>query len=199
MLKKITIKDVVLIALLTTLYFVFYGIAMMAGSIFGLYGHSIGPGIAAFLAGSIFYFMNYKIGKFGQFLILQAIVSILFLTTGMGHAFFIIIALLFALFADLISSRKENPSVLRLALSSGLLHIGQSLGVILPIMFATDSYKEHLIAKGKSAAEITESLRVTTGWIGISSTVIVFVLAFAGIYLGYFILRKHLHREEDTE
>ncbi len=194
--NKLTIKDIVLIALLTTLYLVFYGVAMMLGSVLGLYGHSLGPGIAAFLGGSVLYFMNYKVGKTGQFLILQAIVSILFLTMGMGHAFFILIALAFALVADLISSRKDNPSVLRLALSSGLIHVGQSLGVIVPIMFALDQYKEELISKGKSPEVIEESIRVTTGWVGLSATIIVFILAFAGIFLGHFLLKKHLHRED---
>ena len=41
-----------------------------------------------------------------------------------------------------------------------------------------------------------EQIKYTQGIMGVFATVITFVLAVAGVYLGYFILKKHL-KEED--
>jgi energy-coupling factor transport system substrate-specific component len=37
-----------------------------------------------------------------------------------------------------------------------------------------------------------EMVRYTTGFMGVVSTAIVFVLSFAGVFLGWLILRNHL-------
>ena len=45
--------------------------------------------------------------------------------------------------------------------------------------------------KGQSAAEMESHIKYTAGVWGLTSSIIVFILAVLGVYLGYFILRKH--------
>jgi energy-coupling factor transport system substrate-specific component len=41
-----------------------------------------------------------------------------------------------------------------------------------------------------------EMIKYTSGVMGLVSTIIVFALSVAGVYLGYVILRKHLEKKD---
>ena len=45
-----------------------------------------------------------------------------------------------------------------------------------------------------SPEEMDAGIRFTKGLMGLLATGIIFLLAFAGIFLGYLILRKHLEK-----
>ena len=45
--------------------------------------------------------------------------------------------------------------------------------------------------KGQTEAEMNNYIKYTAGTWGVISTVVVFVMAVIGAYLGYLILRKH--------
>ena len=192
--KRLKIKDIVMIALLSALYMIFYMVAGTAVMVFGAFGHAISPGVCAIFTGTIMYFMSRKVGKFGQFLIMQAICMILFSIMGAGYLPWFVTSMLGALIADLIASRSNNPAVWIVAAASGVFHVGQAFGSIIPSMFFLESYREDWIARGQTPEAMDEMISYTTGFMGIISTVIVFLLAAIGVYIGYLILRKHFER-----
>jgi energy-coupling factor transport system substrate-specific component len=189
--KRLKIKDIVMIALLSALYMIFYMVSGTAVMIFGAFGHAISPGVCAIFTGTIMYFMSRKVGKFGQFLIMQAICMILFSIMGAGYLPWFITSMLGALIADLIASTSDKPSAWRVAAASGVFHVGQAFGSIIPSMFFMESYREEWISRGQTPEAMDEMISYTTGFMGIVSTAVVFLLAVVGVYIGYFILRKH--------
>ncbi|MCR4580657.1 MAG: MptD family putative ECF transporter S component [Treponema sp.] len=202
--RKLKIKDVVMAALFTALYLIFYMVASGCAMIIGPIGHAISPGICGFLTGAIFIFMTRKIGRFGQFTIMQAICMLLFSIMGAGYLPWLITSMVAAILTDLIASRSEKPAVWKVALASGVFHVGQAWGAIVPSWFFLESYKASWTNRGQTAESMDAMIKWTSGAMGVLSTVIVFALSFAGVYLGWLILRKHLEKkatpvEESTE
>jgi len=190
--KKLKTKDIVMIALLTALYLVFYTISSLGTIILGPIGHAISPGLCALISGSVLVFMTRKVGKFFQFTILTAIIMVVFSVMGAGYLPWLITSMVTALLADVIASRESKPAIWKVAIASGVMHVGQAWGSIVPSWFFLDSYREEWIGRGQTVEEMDEMLRYTKGAMGVLSTAIVFVLAVIGVYLGYLILRKHL-------
>ncbi|MBR4005714.1 MAG: MptD family putative ECF transporter S component [Treponema sp.] len=190
--RKLKIKDVVMTALLTALYLVFYFISSMGVMVLGQFGHAISPGICGLLTGALMIFMTRKVGKFWQFTIMQAICLLVFSIMGAGYLPWIITSMAGALIADLVASREEKPAVWKVALASGVFHVGQAWGTIVPSWFFLESYKTEWIGRGQTPEAMEEMVKFTTGFMGVVSTLIVFALAFGGVFLGWLILRKHL-------
>ncbi len=194
--KKLKIKDIVLVALLSALYMVFYMVSTTLVMVLGAFGHSISPGVCAIFTGTVIYFMARKVGKFGQFTIMQAICMILFSIMGAGYLPWIITSMVAAVIADFIASRSEKPSTLSVAIASGVFHVGQAFGSIIPSMFFMESYREEWISRGQTPEAMDEMIRYTSGAMGVAATFIVFALAMIGVFIGYFILRKHFEKKE---
>ena len=194
--RKLKIKDVVMTSLLTALYMVFYMVASMIVMFLGQFGHAISPGICAILTGSVLLFLTRKVGKFGQFTIMQAICMLIYSIMGAGYLPWIITSMVAAILADVIASREEKPAVWKVALASGVFHVGQAWGSIVPSWFFLESYKEEWIGRGQTPEAMEEMVKYTTGFMGVVSTLIVFALAVAGVYLGWLILRKHLTKNK---
>lgn len=194
--KKLKIKDVVMIALLSALYLVIYMIAGTASMVFGAFGHAISSGVCGFFAGAIFLFLSRKVGKFGQYTIMQAICMIIFAIMGAGYLPWLVTSMVAAVIADLLASKNNRVPVLKVACASGIFHAGQALGAIIPSWFFVESYKSEWIARGQTPEAMEEMVQYTGGFMGFVATVVVFALSFAGVYLGYAILRKHLEKKE---
>ncbi len=194
--KRLKVKDIVMIALLSALYMIFYMVAGTAVMVFGAFGHAISPGVCSIFTGTIMYFMSKKVGKFGQFMIMQAICMVLFSIMGAGYIPWYITSMIGALIADLIASTGDKPAVWKVAIASGAFHVGQAFGSIIPSMFFLESYRSDWIARGQTPEAMDEMISYTTGFMGIVSTAIVFVLAVAGVYIGYLILRKHFEHAD---
>ncbi len=197
--RKLKIKDVVMVALLTALYLVFYFISSMGVMVLGQFGHAISPGICGLLTGAVMIFLTRKVGKFWQFIIMQTICLLLFSIMGAGYLPWLISSELGAVIADLIASREEKPAVWKVALASGAFHVGQAWGSIVPSWFFLESYKAEWIGRGQSPEAMEQMIRFTTGFMGVVSTLIVFALSFAGVFLGWLILRKHLKENKKVE
>lgn len=193
--KNLKIKDFVLLALLSALYIVIYMVSTIVISFLGPFGHAISSGICALFAGSLIYFMSRKLGKMWQFTILIAITMSIFTIIGAGYLPWIISSMTGAVLADLIASRTDRPSPVKLALASGLIHVGSALGAIIPSMFFVEKYRAEWIEKGQSPEAMDAMISATQGFMGILATVVTFVLAIVGVYLGYFILKKHFREE----
>ncbi|MBW9213068.1 MULTISPECIES: MptD family putative ECF transporter S component [Terrabacteria group] len=185
-------NDFLLIALLTAVYIIIYFVVMALITPLGAMGHAISPGICALFSGTVLYFMARKVGKLGQFTILTILVMACFSLMGGGYLPWIISSVLTAILADLLASLSKKTSVFRLAISSGIMHVGQAWGAIIPSLFFVDKYKEEWIRRGQTALEMEAYIKYTSGMWAWYSSIIVFMLAFVGIYLGYFILKKHL-------
>lgn len=194
--KILKIKDVVMVALLTALYFIIYNVGGMVAMVFGPFGHAISPGVCGLLGGVVMYFVSRKVGKFLQFTLMQAIVMILFSIMGAGYIPWVITSMVTAVIADLIASRESKPAVWKLGVASGVFHVGQALGSIIPSMFFMESYKEDWIARGQTPDQMDAMIAAATGIMGVLAVVVVFVLAFAGIYVGHAILKKHFAKKE---
>lgn len=197
--KKLKIKDIVMIALLSALYLLFYTLSAALVMVLGAFSHAISPGICAIFTGTIMYFMTRKVGKFGQFMIMQAICMVLFSIMGAGYIPWYITSMLGALGADLVASRSNKPAVWKVAVASGLFHVGQAFGSIIPSMFFLESYKEEWMGRGQTPEAMDAMVKYTTGGMGILATVVVFALSVVGVYIGYLILRKHFERKEAAE
>jgi len=196
--NKLRIKDVVMIALLTALYLLFYMISGVLVTVLGSFGHAISPGICAIFTGTIMFFVTRKVGKFGQFTIMQAICMVIFAVIGAGYIPWFITSMAGAILADIIASREMNPATWKVAVASGLFHVGQAFGTIIPCLFFMESYREEWISRGQTPEAMDEMIRYTSGAMGIVTTVIVFGLSVIGVILGYFILRKHFEKKEET-
>lgn len=194
--RKLKIKDVVMTSLLSALYMVFYMVASMIVMFLGQFGHAISPGICAVFTGVVILFLTRKVGKFGQFTIMQAIIMLIFSIMGAGYLPWLITSMVAAILADVIASREEKPAVWKVALASGVFHVGQAWGSIIPSWFFLESYKSEWIGRGQTPEAMEEMVKYTTGIMGVVSTLIVFVLAVAGVYLGWLILRKHLKEKK---
>ena len=197
--RKLKIKDVVMVALLTALYLVFYFISSMSVMVLGQFGHAISPGICGLLTGAVMIFLTRKVGKFWQFTIMQAICMLLFSIMGAGYLPWVITSMVGAVIADLIASREEKPAVWKVALASGVFHVGQAWGSIVPSWFFLESYRSEWIGRGQTPEAMDEMLRFTTGFMGVVSTLIVFAFTAAGVFLGWLILRKHLKENKKVE
>ena len=194
--RKLKIKDVVMIALLTALYLVIYMIAATVVMVFGAFGHSISSGVCGFLTGSVILFLSRKVGKFGQFTIMQAICMLLFAIIGAGYLPWLITSMTGAVIADLIVSRSSSPPIWKVAVASGIFHVGQALGSVIPSWFFLESYRSEWISRGQTPEAMDEMIKYTSGVMGFTCTVIVFALSFGGVFLGYVIMRKHLEKKD---
>lgn len=189
--KKLKIKDILLLALLTAIYMIIYMVCMAIIAPLGAYGHSISPGICGIFSGTVIYFMSRKVGKMWQFTIFTLFVMGVFALMGGGYLPWLITSVSTAIIADIIASRVDKPSVGRLAIASGLIHMGQAWGAIIPSMFFLESYRSTWISRGQKAAEMDAMIKYTAGTWGIVNSLIIFALAVLGVYIGYFILKKH--------
>ncbi len=187
-------KDVVTIALLTALYIVFYMIAMVLITPLGPFGHAISPGVCALLTGAILVFLSRKVGKMWQFTLMTGILMVVFWLMGVGYLPWVISSLVMAAAADFIASRDgKSVKIWKLAIASGLIHVGQAWGAIIPSWFFLEQYKAHWVGRAGMTAEAMEAMiKATQGIMGVLATFTTFALAVAGVYLGYVILKKHL-------
>ena len=189
--KKLKIKDILLLALLTAIYMIIYMVCMAIITPLGAYGHSISPGICGIFSGTVIYFMSGEVGKMWQFTIFTLFVMGVFALMGGGYLPWLITSVSTAIIADIIASRVDKPSVGRLAIASGLIHMGQAWGAIIPSMFFLESYRSTWISRGQKAAEMDAMIKYTAGTWGIVNSLIIFALAVLGVHIGYFILKKH--------
>ena len=145
------------------------------------------------------FFVTRKVGKFFQFTIMQAICMLIFSIMGAGYLPWFITSMVGAIIADLIASREEKPAVWKVAIASGTFHVGQAWGTMVPSWFFLESYKAEWIGRGQSPEAMDQMIRFTSGFMGVVSTLIVFALSFAGVFLGWLILRKHLKENKKVE
>ena len=196
--NRLKIKDVVMVALLTALYLLIYMVSGMAVMVLGAFGHAVSPGVCAVFAGTVMFFMTRKVGKFGQFTIMQAICMIVFSIMGAGYLPWFITSMVGGILADVVASRESKPATWKVAVASGIFHVGQAFGTIIPCLFFVESYKEEWIGRGQTPEAMDEMIRYTSGAMGIVSTLVVFVLSVIGVCLGYIILRKHFEKKDDV-
>ncbi len=192
--NRIKMKDIILIALLTAVYFIVYMACMIPISLLGPFGHAISPGVCALFSGSILIFMNRKIGKMWEYTIFTALLMGAFALIGGGYLPWVATSVTSAIIADIIVSRNNRASIPLMAISSGIIHVGQAFGAIIPATFFLEAYREHWIKRGMDPAEMDANIKYTTGLMGLLAGVVVFVLAATGIYFGHLILRKHLEK-----
>ncbi len=195
--KQLKIKDFVRIALLTALYFIFYALTMAITMPFGPFAHAISPGFAGLLSGAVIFFTSRKVGKMWQYTIMIAIMMLAFTLMGGGYWIWTLTSMVMAIIADLIVGGNKEASVLKVAIASGLMHVGQAWGSIVPSWLFLEKYRADWIARGQTPEAMDAMIKYTAGAMGVLSTVITFILAFIGVYIGYFILKKHLEKKPD--
>lgn len=192
---RLKMKDFVLLALLTALYIIVYFVAMMLISLMGPFGHAISPGVCGLLSGAILIFISRKIGKMWQFTLMELIIMGVFALMGAGYLPWFITSMVGAILADVIASTSNKPSVLKVAIASGLIHVGNALGGIIPACFFAEQYMNEWIARGQKPDQMLEMVKATQGTMGILATIIAFILSVIGVYIGYSILKGHLKED----
>ncbi len=192
---RLKMKDFVLLALLTALYIIVYFVSMMLISLMGPFGHAISPGICGLLSGAILIFISRKIGKMWQFTLMELIIMGVFALMGAGYLPWFITSMVGAVLADVIASTSNKPSVLKVAIASGLIHVGNALGGIIPACFFAEQYMNEWIARGQKPEQMLEMVKATQGTMGILATIIAFILSVIGVYIGYSILKGHLKED----
>lgn len=196
--KKMTAKDFILISLLSALYIIIYMVGMTVATIFGPIGHSFTTGLAGLFTGPVIYFISRKVGKMWQFTILSAVLMAVTALMGGGYLPWLITTMTCAVIADFLASRKPKPKVITLATASGIMHIGQSLGAVLPATLFLENFRADWIARGQSAEYMDTYISYITGFSGFLALVLTFVLSFAGVYLGHLFLNKHFNQESEN-
>ena len=192
---RLKMKDFVLLALLTALYIIVYFVSMMLISLMGPFGHAISPGICGLLSGAILIFISRKIGKMWQFTLMELIIMGVFALMGAGYLPWFITSMVGAILADVIASTSNKPSVLKVAIASGLIHVGNALGGIIPACFFAEQYMNEWITRGQKPDQMLEMVKATQGTMGILATIIAFTLSVIGVYIGYSILKGHLKED----
>ena len=192
---RLKMKDFVLLALLTALYIIVYFVSMMLISLMGPFGHAISPGVCGLLSGAILIFISRKIGKMWQFTLMELIIMGVFALMGAGYLPWFITSMVGAVLADVIASTSNKPSVLKVAIASGLIHVGNALGGIIPACFFAEQYMNEWIARGQKPDQMLEMVKATQGTMGILATIIAFTLSVIGVYIGYSILKGHLKED----
>ena len=192
---RLKMKDFVLLALLTALYIIVYFVSMMLISLMGPFGHAISPGTCGLLSGAILIFISRKIGKMWQFTLMELIIMGVFALMGAGYLPWFITSMVGAVLADVIASTSNKPSVLKVAIASGLIHVGNALGGIIPACFFAEQYMNEWIARGQKPDQMLEMVKATQGTMGILATIIAFILSVIGVYIGYSILKGHLKED----
>lgn len=192
MTNRLKTKDFMLIALLTAVYMILYVVAGLVVTPLGALGHALSPGACAVLSGTLIYFMSRKLGKMWQYTIMTILIMACFTLMGGGYIPWYITSIGMAILADLIASRGgKTVGVGKVAIASGLMHVGQAWGSIIPATFFAKSFKSYWIEKGQAAAEMDLHIKYATDYWAAAVTAIVFILAVIGVYIGYLILRKH--------
>ena len=192
---RLKMKDFVLLALLTALYIIVYFVSMMLISLMGPFGHAISPGICGLLSGAILIFISRKIGKMWQFTLMELIIMGVFALMGAGYLPWFIASMVGAVLADVIASTSNKPSVLKVAIASGLIHVGNAIGGIILACFFAEQYMNEWIARGQKPDQMLEMVKATQGTMGILATIIAFILSVIGVYIGYSILKGHLKED----
>lgn len=192
---RLKMKDFVLLALLTALYIIVYFVSMMLISLMGPFGHAISPGVCGLLSGAILIFISRKIGKMWQFTLMELIIMGVFALMGAGYLPWFITSMVGAILADVIASTSNKPNVLKVAIASGLIHVGNALGGIIPACFFAEQYMNEWIARGQKPDQMLEMVKATQGTMGILATIIAFILSVIGVYIGYSILKGHLKED----
>ena len=192
---RLKMKDFVLLALLTALYIIVYFVSMMLISLMGPFGHAISPGVCGLLSGAILIFISRKIGKMWQFTLMELIIMGVFALMGAGYLPWFITSMVGAILADVIASTSNKPSVLKVAIASGLIHVGNALGGIIPACFFAEQYMNEWITRGQKPEQMLEMVKATQGTMGILATIIAFTLSVIGVYIGYSILKGHLKED----
>lgn len=193
--KKMTAKDFILISLLSALYIVIYMIGMTVATLFGPIGHSFTTGLAGLFTGPVIYFISRKVGKMWQFTILSAVLMAVTALMGGGYLPWLLTTMTGAIIADFLASRSNKPKIATLALASGIMHVGQSLGAVLPAVLFLEKFRSDWIARGQSAEYMDTYIQYITGISGFLALVLTFVLSAAGVYLGHLFLNKHFNQE----
>lgn len=195
--KSLKMKDVITVALLSALYIILYSVAMGIIFLVGPLGQAISPGIAGFIAGSVILFMVRKVGKMFQFTLMSAIFMGLSALMGGGYLPWLITTMVTAVIADLIVIKGKEASVLSVAIASGVMHMGQAWGAIVPCWFFLESFKKDWIGRSGMTAEAMENyVNYLQGGMGVIASIVTFLLAFAGVFIGNLILKKHLEKNK---
>lgn len=195
--KSLKMKDFVFLAIICALYFVLYMVTMLLITPLGAFGHVISPGIFGLLGGTIIYFIQHRLGKMWQFTIMSVIIMLIFTLVGGGYLPWLITTVTTAFIADLLVSRNASKSTLMLAISFGIMQIGQALGGIAPVWFFVEQYRSEWIARGQTPEHMDAQIAAAQGMMGFWAILIVFVLAFIGVYIGQRILKKHFANYEN--
>ena len=115
-----------------------------------------------------------------------------FALMGSGYLPWFITSMIGAVLADAIASTSQKPSVVKIAIASGILHVGNALGGIIPACFFAEQYMNEWIARGQKPEQMLAMVKAAQGTMGILATIITFVLSAIGVYIGYAILKGHL-------
>lgn len=188
-------KDILLVSLLTAIYTVIYFITMVISTPLGAFGHAISPGINGIFIGTIIYFMARKVGKMWQYTLMTLLLMGVFAIMGGGYIPWLISSVTMAIIADFIVSKSNKTPVFKIAFASGLMNVGQAWGAIIPSLFFLNSYRSEWIERGQTPEAMDELIKYTSGYWALISTVLVFVLSFVGVYIGYMILKKHFKED----
>lgn len=191
MTKKFKTKDLMLIALITAIYILIYVLSQMLITPLGAIGHVISPGLAGLIGGVVLYFMAKKVNQFGQFTILSLLFMGFWTLMGGGYLPWLITCVGTALIADYITTKTGPLTTAKLAIASGILHVGQAWGAIVPSWFFLETYRATWIGRGQTPEDMDAMIHYSAGLWGVISSIIVFVLAVIGIYIGHSILKKH--------
>lgn len=187
--EKLSISDMITIAIFTVIMFIIVFAVGMIGYIPVL---MVGlPVIEAIICGIPFMLFLTKVKKFGMITILSIIMGLIFFATG--HTWMpIIFFTIFGLIADFIFKKGEYSSVKHAFISYATFCLA-IMGNMIPFIIMRDYYRQHLLSS--MGEEYTNFVMMyVQDWVMILLFIFTFIAGLIGAYIGRLILKKHFEK-----
>lgn len=191
--KKLNIKDVIMIGVYSALYFVFVGIGTLIGVVILHSGNMLlAPVFTALIAGVVYFLLINKVSKFGAITSVGIVMALFFFLSG-HYILSFLPSLIFGLSADYIAKVGKYENKYFNLLSYIIFSYG-NLGPIILMWFAKDQYIARLIEKGKDMTYIN-NVMVEFSFTNVSYLAIgIFISAFIGGLFGQYLIKKHFKK-----
>lgn len=190
--NKLQIKDLVMIGILSAIYFVLNLVVMVSGGITPLLWVFMPP-ILSVLCGVVYMLLAVKVQKTGAVFIMGIITGLIYVSTGQ---FTLVLLLTFGigcLIAEIIRKITSYNSIKGNILSYAFFSLGM-VGSPLPIWIFRDSFLNQMVSQGLPEEYVNTLNSLTPNWVLILMIVLTFLLAFIGGFIGKSVLRKHFEK-----
>lgn len=191
--KSIQMKDLISIGVYSAIYFILVGLAAtFTVLIIPGYSYAFIPVASALVTGTIFMLLVAKVPRFGAITIMGSIMGIFFFIVGRFPGA-TLVALLFALLADLIAFAFKYKSKIGLLISY-IVFSFSLVGPVIPMFLFPNFYMDQLVDQGRDANYIEGVFSTVSEYTTIILVVLIVLMAIIGGLFGQRMMKKHFEK-----